>query len=360
MSGVIVMVRSSIGAWARRFVCVASVVLLTTASLEAGDARIEGDADLLRAIRDAQITAEGQYRRGSLTAEIDDEWVTGLHSHSVVNAVWDKQAIYWETEFHMESAADPASYSIDLKRPLKDHEKEVSDGRMIVIETPGMSCRYRPDGPSATIRFGAPRKESIPVHEFRPAQVWHTFHRAGAPWSRQLDPAEPQAPEKFVVRREDADHVIVERHLPDGESLKITVSLAIGGRVEQYEYTPRSADRATRSHDAGRFTWEQLGPGVWIVRETEQTHRFSGRRDPVVGSYRMKVLKYDPNPTIARDRFDVAALQFPSGTRVSEIRGTAPNRKIKSYTVGKDAALPQALLDKLAEELKKEGFGRPE
>lgn len=353
------MMRSIAMCWCGRLAVLSALAFWALRPLDAADTRIEGDPALLRAVRDAQITAEAQYRRGSMTVEIDDEWGQALHSRSVVNAVWEKDAIYWEADFRWEMLADSARAPLDRGKPLKDEEKEISHGKQIVIETPGMTCTYRPEGPSAMIRFAAPEIDGPPIFAFRPRQVWHTFHcNPDALWSRKFDPADRQAPEAFVVRNEGADRVIVERRNPHNELLRAVISLAHGGRVVEYAYTPRSTARSP-SHETGRFEWEQLPSGTWIVREIEQTRRYPQKGDSAVLRYRMKVLKYDPNPSIPRDRFNVASLGFPPGTKVTERRGTAPNNQFKSYTLGEGPG-PQELLDNLAEELNKQGFARPD
>jgi hypothetical protein len=66
-----------------------------------------------------------------------------------------------------------------------------------------------------------------------------------------------------------------------------------------------------------------------------------------------------PAPEIPKDRFDIASLKLTAGTQITEVRGVGQNIRSRRYRSGEDSQLPQALLDTLAEELKKEGFSSP-
>lgn len=322
----------------------------------AGKPVIEGDAELLDAIYTAQVASEAQFERGRLVAEVHDEWLDVLHSHSVVTVTWNGQNTYLEAKYHTETIKDPTAHN--LMNPnvhIVDADKEVYDSQLIVIETAHIVCQYRPTKHSVTVEWRTGGVELMPIFNARPDELWTVNFRGNVPFSRSFDVNHPKAADRFVVRSIDDNNIVIERSRKGSIPSVSTISVDAGLRVIENTRTMdgRSPARVDRSH----YEWEQLPAGTWVVRNMEETRSYPDIMDEPMGRFRVKLLDYDPNPAIPSDRFTVEGLKLPAGTRVTELRGSPPNLKQKNYTIGGNGEIPQDLLDSLADELNKSGFG---
>src|SRR5262245_15503025 len=147
-----------------------------------GDIPIRGDPNLLRLVHDIQVTSESQYDCGSLTAEIHDEWTTSLHSHSLIKAVWENDSIYWEADYHLETHNKADWDPFDREHPLQDSEKEITDTKVIWLETPRMNCSYFPGRRVATIHYPPQTTDDIPVFQLLPPNAWTPYVQTESMW----------------------------------------------------------------------------------------------------------------------------------------------------------------------------------
>ena len=324
----------------------ASVLACALNGLAVCAAPVEGDAEALKLLRAAQATNRTLFARGEMTVEVTS---SGGRRSARAHMIWDGDKTFWDYEV-TETAQEEESGST------------VSVTRARMIEVPGMLMWYSPKARLAQKRVARRRGEGYQkLLELRPDQGWFRMECMIGPkdkwdWQTLLDPsaAHPDVT-KFVVRR-DGDRVTVDRHEASGNILRIEASLAQGGNVVSYETLgDGQAGRSGTAWQSGRCVWAADPQGNWHLKSYTVQRSNSGDPEELHIDLTVSVKSFNPNPVIARDRFQFASLDFEPGTIVEELGG-----RQRTYRIGQESGVGQGALDALAEEMKRRGFAAPQ
>lgn len=324
-----------------RFTCVfASALVVVSAGRVGGEEprqTVEGDRALLDMLCAAQATGQSSFPRGALTATSHTTNAGGVLDQTidvVANIVWDGPSTYWKYK------------QIVL---LTGREPEVTEGEM--IETKERRFHYWPRRKLAMIAsdgLGGYRSNL----RLRPDQQWFGMDDGSRRWSEMFDVGTPDRPPKVkfdrLEVRADGDHIIVRRHI-NGRVLRITASLKYGANVVAYEPTPSADDPMWYRGD---YEWGKLPDGRFWLKHHDYELAANGDKSHANKTYELTVTDFNPEPTIAADRFRFESLNVPDGTQIQEVSKAGT----KTYRQGQKTPTRQELLDELADGLRRKGF----
>ena len=318
-------------------VCVAAVALSGTVDAAPP---VEGEARLLALLRDAQQTNLTRFQQGRLAAQATE--VRGeSREEAVCELIWQGPNTYWK-------------YSL-RQVDSKGRKTEFQDAR--IIETPQKLISYFPESSLALVD-GDKKRKYYDILRLRPDQCWFTVERReGNLWRDMLDPQKaPPTLRRFVVKKQEHDRAVVERHYSTDEVMTIIASFAQGGNIVSYQTLGGKGFPYSRK---GQYEWSKHFSGVWYLRRMAHQWHPPGKPDEPVWEYRLEVTSFDPNPAIPANRFELRSLELPAGTTVRETTRAGE----KTYRIGKagqaEKKLSQRKLDQLADWLREKGFARP-
>jgi hypothetical protein len=153
---------------------------------------------------------------------------------------------------------------------------------------------------------------------------------------------------------QDGDNIVLERVFRQGMTQRISASWSSGGNIVSYSATPFPNPPAGVFGLASmaRYEWLQDEHGVWYPTLIYHSEYESDPDEPAY-SYTCRIDEFTSQPEIPPERFEQSSLDLNDGTIVDEM---GPNRR--TYRYGKPAdELSQEDLDRLAEELRRRGFG---
>lgn len=320
------------------------LALLSFMQLQAHAATpVEGDADLLQLLIEAQETNRAQFRRGKLTARAVEK-VQNIETEATI--VWDGERTCW-TYYRLITAAAPRAGEKGPRVLEREGSMIYANGRLM--------CYWPKPGLAQMIADKSTTYESI--LKLRPDQIWFTME-GRYDWRDVLVP-QTTADNllKISVRREGSDGVVVEQHYRNGNILRYVASLRQGANIISYEKVFGSGREG--SWRTGEYEWEQDRRGNWYLKHCEW--KWSSRGDPEILDldYVLDVLEFDPDPVIPPERFEFASLKLASGTTVEARSGG----KSRTYRVGRGGKEQEKVsvenLNELAEKLKAGGFAAP-
>jgi hypothetical protein len=120
-----------------------------------------------------------------------------------------------------------------------------------------------------------------------------------------------------------------------------------------YEGTPGKG--STPIWRKGTYEWAKHGGRGWYLKRYEYARTHKGNRKDPEFRYVLEVESFDPEPLIAKDRFQESSLQLPPGTLLEEV-GEGEDRR---YKVGQEDGVSQKDLDDLSERLRAMRFAAP-
>ena len=321
---------------------------------------VEGDADLLRAVRDGLVQSESAYGAGTFSFRLVDGSWTADDDGAVDDSV-DEYVDAEVAEGRITWTPDGASW--DVKRakfrrtpertvragnePADSFERlvAVTDGKQVVQYFPGRErARVHPLSHPVAARSVVGRSLFL-----RPADIWF-MRPSGREWSSLLDPDRPaDGPvETFVVRQEGPVVTAERRHKSGRRPMTVIVSLDGTPRVLGYEIEVEGGAGPIR----GIFDWKRTAAGDWYpatyvsARPSDQdggTRRY-GR---IVRIEEIEI--YPPGGGPPAETFRRSAVEMADGTRVTlhNLQG----RPVGEEQVG-GPRTAEDRLDDLAETLK--------
>lgn len=324
--------------------CVLSLLSLQLSA--AAGVPVEGDVQLLRMVRDAQITNAAQFQRGAMRCKIHDRRVD-LQIDATV--VWDGEKTFWEYEL---SERMPRTEGTNQPKGRRTEK-----GRF--IEEGKLRSFYFPESRFAQI-INNGNQGYRDQFKVRPKDLWFKMEGIHV-WAEFLNPdAEPPPIFSLTVRRDGDDRVIMERRNQRNDVMTVVASLAQDGNIIQYESAPHSGNESLPKDSRsfwrwGRYQWAKDARGVWYLKHYEYKRSSTGSPTELNFDFVVDVESFNPNPDIPPDRFKLASLKLPNGTTVEEI---GPNPK--TYRIGgKQDAVKQDTLDSLSDLLRSKAFIRP-
>ena len=306
------------------------------------DIAVDGDAGLLRAIRDAQVTNAAEFKRGEMRCRIHDRMADMDINTSII---WDGDKAFWEYKLS-EPAGDPRAAKTGKAR-RSETGRFIDDGNVISY--------YFPDSKFAQIitdRSAAYRSQ----FKVRPNELWFKLEGVYL-WSSLLDPDRTSDLLKYVVREEPDDRIVIDYcNLKNGEIIKVVASLAQGGNIIGYETAAHTKDpKETGAFwRRGKYEWERYGPDRWYLKHFEYQRSSTGSPKELHFDFVLDVESFTPNPQIPPDRFESASLMVAQGTVVEQTGKSA-----RTYRVGDAHRISKEELDRLAEKLRQGRFVRP-
>lgn len=265
---------------------------------------VEGDRALLDVLSAAQVTGQASFPHGALTAEVHTTNVGGVLDQTidvVASIVWDGPSTYWK-------------YKQTVL--LTGREPEVTEGEM--IETGGLHFHYWPDRKLAMTcsdGLGGYR----PALRLRPDRQWYVMGEGTRLWSELFDVGTPERPPKVPFDKlavsSEGDQIIVSRFLKGGP-LRITASQKLGGSVVMYENTPTAGDPMWFR---GTYEWKKLPDKRFWLKHCEHAMAAKGDKSHPNRTYELTVTDFNPEPTIAADRFRFESFKIPDGTQIQEV-----------------------------------------
>jgi hypothetical protein len=305
-------------------------------------APVEGDARLFQLVRDAQATNPGLFKRGALTAVVKQQEAVATREYTL-EFMWDGDFKYWRYSGHSE---------FDLPtQPLMNDSRDVH-----VILRPDARYVYNPAEQWARVRTG--RSDVQRLLEVDPRSRWYRYEDTRQSWEWMLDPdAVDDFVSKFEVREGAPGVVVIDRYSKKGGLLRVEVSLEHAGNIVQYEIAGGPSETVRR----GSYQWAQHAQGGWYLKEMRFERAPAKAPNEPTWTYHLQVLSFDPQPSIARDRFELSSLSLPPGTRVAQ--QDQRGKTLKKWVHGAattDSQVSQEVLDQLSRKLRQSGFAAPE
>lgn len=306
---------------------------------------IEGDGKLLQLLQDAQATNKTLFRRGKMDIEVHQN-----RDRAVATLIWSGEKTYWDYT-HWDRTRDAKGKPITI----------VSRVRM--VKTPKELMWYSPE--AQLLQRIKDKSRGYPsLLNARPDDIWFSLEGV-VDWAEILDPAQAhKGVTKYVIRKKDDAHVVVERHHSSGVILSMEASLKQGGNIIAYESIPPPGNK---SLPLGKRAWWNKGTYDWAKDENQNWYlkryawQNSNEGDPEILNFdfTLDIKNFDPNPRIPNNRFQVASLKVVPGTTVEEVGG-----KGRTYRIGKKGKekknVSQEVLDRLAEKIRSLGFASPD
>lgn len=329
-----------------RLIVLVANVLVSTTALGQAVPPIEGDAALLRVLRDAQSTNAARFERGVLRATAEER-TRELITRAEARVTWDGPRTYWNCSLSR-TVAEPGP---EMGR-LSEEPRQVD-----MIETPENYIWYSRE--DTLLQMVPDRSRTYDrTMRMRPEQTWFVFEpHDGTRWSELLDPAFVADHVEKLVLRQDGDNVVLERVYDFGSVMTVVGSLTQGGNIVRYHCdAPADARPGTFSLERrGTYEWEQDDRGEWRLSTMQYSQFPPGQEDDPSYSYRLTVHEFDPDPVIARDRFELASLKVAPGTKVQEF-----GPRHRTYRLGaEEKRVGEEVLDTLAGKMRERGFAVP-
>ncbi len=316
--------------------------------LMAGPA-IEGDANLLALMQDAQRAYENRYPRGELTAEVEVGFVGSKNPSQVVDGrlTWDGK----KSLFRGNRWSNPKTAEFPEGHPQTAVFAMIRDEK--TISSHGLKAKIVRI--ASTSKVGPPPYDPVP-----PDEGWFGQKEATRPWIELLGP-HPSMPQdgvkRYVVKRLDDDRIELTREDHDGSRLRWVASQRDDGQIVEHECD--SATTVDRAHS--RYRWARDAKGRLYLAESEYdwTHisppnAFDKEERTVHWYKKYKTTAFNPDLRPDPSLFNNASFKSLPGVRVEdEVAG-------KTYRTGDlPAKTIESGLDGLVEGVRSKGFARP-
>lgn len=272
---------------------------------------VEGDRALLDVLSAAQVTGQASFPHGALTAQVHTKNVGGTLDEAVdvvANVIWNGSSTYWK-----------------YKQTLiyTGEAPEITEAEM--IQTKDLLIGYWPDRKMAMLYsdgLGGYRPEL----RLRPDPQWFVVGVGIRRWSEMFDVGTPERPPKVKFDKlevsDNGDQIVVRRFL-NGASLRISASPKFGGNVVDYEVTPSSD---SPMWFRGTYDWKKLPDKRFWLKHYEYAMAVNGDKSHPGRTYELTVTDFNPEPTIAPDRFRFESLKVPEGTLIEEVSNAGSKR----------------------------------
>jgi len=349
-----------------RTVAIALLVELTMCRLPAG-APVEGDVAALQLLRDVQAANATAFPGGRVRFKA--AWHLPLNATAGLGVeerftwtgtvLWDQGQSFWD----LHSEYDVLRAGVWVPREVAKSTREVITPKYHFM----LTYRYSdPKLPLTALREY--RDDPLDWAEFEvlPKQVWYKLQAPSkgdkTSWSDLFNPEfNPKHTVKLVVQRPDADRIVVQRHYQSGVVNTISCSLAAGGNVVRSEspFWPDAPRGWSKMGKVLECEWSPVGDGRFWLRRLERTN--TNPESKLTRIYLLELSDFDPNPKIAAGQFTFEALGVPQGTTVYEIRNGGPRTmSVHGNRPAQPSGVSAADLERLAEEVRRSGFAKPD
>lgn len=324
---------------------------------------VEGDAELLRALRDAQGTAQSAFPHGRLVARVrlrNSLREPGVResnpdfykeTNADVTVIWDGEFTYRQGSYTSQESHAPPDES-----PTRGES----------IETPEMVWTYNPDIPFAKFR-DANGFRGDRMYRLRPDEVWfHDPVTSRHTWEQRFDPDDVNwsrgRPRKWIVEPGEGGLVAVTiEYTGTTRKIEIVASLDQGGNVLSCRHTPNDAAPPDTFNPWQEATWEWVATadGRWRLDRMRARYSSDGRPEDAA-HFDIDVLEFDADYRPPPERFTLESLNIRDGTRVQEF--SDPRTLTRTWVVGGPEAESDRLqeaLDRYAGQLRSSGFAAP-
>lgn len=316
---------------------------------------VEGDRELLKFLRDTQLSIRGRYARGRLTGTYLTRWNGKIAWQGEATIEWDG-ATWYATCKH----EDRTEESFEERDQVRD--RRIQEYELLVF--PNSSVTWFPKDRvavkvSGLAGVGSSGREIV---DLLPSVGWNKSIPEMLDESGES--ALSQMVAQFVVQQE-GDIVTVVRKMKLGIVTEFVFDLAKSGSLIEYE-DKRDPDIPESHAERGKFDWVSDGIGGWRLKDYF-TYNALGTPDRETGGGEVEfhISQFDPRPTFAPNRFMESSLKFPEGSKIKELHyGNGPGLPTRNveYYIGdppkEENDLP-ARLKEVAEQMKKESFAKP-
>jgi hypothetical protein len=202
-------------------------------------------------------------------------------------------------------------------------------------------------------------KQRRGIWEICPSEVWFRQKDTGLQWADEFDATKYPETLREIEITTDGDLITVRKTYETIERV-IVASLSQGGNIVKYWRTgdPNVPKGRWGYGERVTFEWEPDSRGEFALKKHRLEHLpATGVGDPVY-VYELVITSFDPEPEISPNRFDFAALNLPAGTYMKHADGR--RYRIEAGPGGDTGkGLSQQVLDDLAEQVGRDGFGKP-
>jgi hypothetical protein len=309
----------------------------------------DGRASDLEVIRSAQAAALQMYPSGTMRLQ--------SLQRSVVNG---QQASENRLEGQIVWSGDAVFGDATLTSVEKDKKPQTWQERR--IRRPNMRAVMLADIPALYVSVGDGRILPDHVLDYRPDQLWFGFERFCEQTWHSLLSAPVSSRRRYTVT-EDGDlvRILIESldNPPEWTKLDAVFSLPMRGMATRFSCSMPGGKSQMSRESSGTLEWNTLPDGRPVLRRYAFVATEHEKDVSRVTEFEMHVLEFDPDAKIPDSRFELASLDIEPGTMVEE---NGPNGLIRRYKWGNEPTDPEGKLrlNKLADELKREGFARPE
>lgn len=257
------------------------------------------EAELVDFVLTAQRDNAKKYPQGLLDADV--EFYPGKHkSFANVEVIWSPKGTYW-------------NYSLTSRGP----DGQESQNRGEIIKNGNQSIFYSPAGKLVQITqtdiFGL-----HPEIKIRPSDIWFHIFQIEVPYplTKFLDPkVNADILSKYVIKENDKNQIIVERHYKVGGYYTFCISRDHGDNIVSFDTVQEKGQGVWHR---GRFEWEQLPTGEWYVKSLKHEVSVTGNPDQIDGTFILKVNRFIPSWDIPANRFSIESLNLPAETKYEE------------------------------------------
>ena len=304
---------------------------------------------VLMAIRDAQSANLTRYPEGILEARSTDlNHVMKERNTATFHLEWKGEAAYWKYTY------DPLdSVTGEQKRTRVEGTEHLTTGKQVFV----YNAKKKYFSSSPVGRFSLADE----ILDVRPSQTWYNIYPlwTTSNWRDLIDGC--LKAKRFGIVTTDDHGVVTWTSKPDAlVKSEIVFDLNQGGNVISNWQLPAKLPTGMSLGFDCRLSWAPDGHGHFRLKKYTGTQFTKVVTDP---SWVMEVeiLKFDPRPVFAANRFSRESIHLVSGTQI-ETFDAKPGSQPKTSQHGKSSKpqLSKAVLDELSKELKENGTANPQ
>lgn len=278
--------------------------------LMADDFAVEGDAELLDLLKEAQLTNASKFPRGKLAAVVRQSHTRGGKPTTMT---WDASVVW-----------DEANTFLEYKTRTEDPEF-VAKSHHLLIRKPRETIGYDPVFRRATFETDTDR-ELIRELRLRPDECWFKYE-GRFDFTVLFELAKPESIGRrgllrCIVTKEGDDRVVVERKMEGDATFRMVASLAQDGNIVAYD----GAGGGIKTD--GKYEWAQLESGAWRLKKFDST--FEELKSGLKSVYTMEVTSYNESADIPASRFEASSLDIPADAEIVDVN--ASGRKVRPKT----------------------------
>ncbi|MCA9000036.1 MAG: hypothetical protein KDA80_23770 [Planctomycetaceae bacterium] len=305
---------------------------------------------LLSALLDAQQANLTRYSQGSLDAKCS-ALNNVMHTRCVgkVHQEWKGESAYWKYDFReFDSRTGTLRQS-----PFENCERLISGRRAYYYYPLSKTLTVSPVG-----RFSLQHG----ILDVRPDEAWYCLFptRAKFTW-RELLERGVKSNQRGTVTLRDRGQVAWKTDADNPIQIQTVFDLNQGGNVLTHSRKPfhRPDGKISPGWELS-FEWVEDGRGHLRLKKYTGIEYEKSLDDPVTVT-EIEILKFDPQPMLASNRFSPKSIQMPQGTRIETWSNELGKSPVLSYH-GKapEPGISASVLNELAEKLKDNGTANPQ